>query len=832
MKIIKVISKIILASSLILVILGSGFTLFFGGEIETIIRGKLNDVLQNEITPETEIEFSLLTNFPNASVTLFNLQIEDSYKNSKDTLIYAEEIIINLNIFSLLSKDYSFKNIVLKNAMVNILYNEDGIPNFEILKDNEESSEFEIKDMELINCDLSYFDKKKYQSFKSKIDHLKLGINRSPAKSHIALHGELSLYHIIINDITQNKQNSIKITAEMIMHNDSIIINSPYIIIDKTSFEDVKYMFLKNEYSLNMRCDKQEIKDILLLIPDKFQDIVEGQEINGIISATIKVKKERDNLNPYCEIDFDLNNSEYKLLEHPFHLSEITTKGHFTNGKYQNLESCNLTFKEFSSKKKQGFLNGQFEVNNFNQYHLIANMHSGWELSELSSFMNSSPFKNLKGTLESYIKYDGKLSFDKKIKKYINSSVHDARWKFTGVSFNYKESPLNFIIPESIWEIKNNNVFIKDDDFQISESDIRFTGEINNLILYLMNEKEKIDVKGSVFSEEVKFKQLMTIKDINGEDDETNSEKVLPDWFDADIKFHIDKFNYENFNSTNFDGEIEYNGESLKLYGKKMKMSSLEGKISGDAFYYENKIHDLVLKTNIDLDKINVSEGFKSFNNFGQTFITNKNIKGSATSSIYLQAMWDENYNLFSKSLNVNADLKIEKGELIDFEPMYSLSDYVSLDELKNVKFATLENKIRIEKNKVIIPEMDINSTALHVHVSGIHRFNNKINYNVELLLSDLLSKKMKRKSNRLELKDLKHDHSGKTTVQLKMKGTVDNPRIYINKVKLKTDIVEEIIKEGEEIKDIITEEILDNSDPKEDRIDDSGIEIEWEDEK
>ena len=43
--------------------------------------------------------------------------------------------------------------------MVNILYNEDGIPNFEILKDNEESSEFEIKDMELINCHLSYFDK-------------------------------------------------------------------------------------------------------------------------------------------------------------------------------------------------------------------------------------------------------------------------------------------------------------------------------------------------------------------------------------------------------------------------------------------------------------------------------------------------------------------------------------------------------------------------------------------------------------------------------------------------------------------------------------------------
>ena len=42
---------------------------------------------------------------------------------------------------------------------------------------------------------------------------------------------------------------------------------------------------------------------------------------------------------------------------------------------------------------------------------------------------------------------------------------------------------------------------------------------------------------------------------------------------------------------------------------------------------------------------------------------------------------------------------------------MYNLSDYVSLDELRNVKFA-LENKIRIENEKIIIPEMDINSSA------------------------------------------------------------------------------------------------------------------------
>ena len=73
--------------------------------------------------------------------------------------------------------------------------------------------------------------------------------------------------------------------------------------------------------------------------------------------------------------------------------------------------------------------------------------------------------------------------------------------------------------------------------------------------------------------------------------------------------------------------------------------------------------------------------------------------------------MWDKNYKFYNSSLNINSQLKIENGELIEFEPMYNLSDYVSIEELKNVKFATLENKIRIENERIIIPKMNINST-------------------------------------------------------------------------------------------------------------------------
>ena len=160
-------------------------------------------------------------------------------------------------------------------------------------------------------------------------------------------------------------------------------------------------------------------------------------------------------------------------------------------------------------------------------------------------------------------------------------------------------------------------------------------------------------------------------------------------------------------------------------------MKTLGGNVSGDITLNEDGEHDLVLKSNLEINKINISDGFKSFDNFKQIFITNKNINGIATANIYLQAIWNKDLDFYYPSLHMSSQLRVENGELIKFKPMYSLSDYVSLNELKEVKFATLENKIRIENKRIIIPEMDIRSTALSVHVSGEHNFDNIMDYKV-----------------------------------------------------------------------------------------------------
>ena len=128
MKRLKKILKIFFIIIIIIILLGIGFTFLFGDKIEKIILTKINSKLKKELSL-SEIEFSLFENFPDASVTFSNVLIQESFQNSSDTLLFAEKGIIKLNIFNVISQDYSVNDVVFNKGVINIKYNKNGEEN-------------------------------------------------------------------------------------------------------------------------------------------------------------------------------------------------------------------------------------------------------------------------------------------------------------------------------------------------------------------------------------------------------------------------------------------------------------------------------------------------------------------------------------------------------------------------------------------------------------------------------------------------------------------------------------------------------------------------------
>lgn len=832
MKKLKKISSIFFISIIILILLGIGFTFLFGDKIEEIILNKINLKLKKELSL-SEIEFSLLENFPDASVTFRNIFIQESFENSSDTLLFAEEGIIKLNIFNVISQDYSVNDVGFNKGVINIKYNKNGETNFEILKDSTgENNNFEIDNLDLTNSKFTFSNELEKIYTSSEIENINLSLTKEDEKITYKLNGSLRNDYLIVDEVDYINNKDVSFNSEIKISSDSIFINATNLSIGGVDFKNMNFSYLNSEYLLTLETENEEISNVIFATPKEYQYLYEDHEISGEISANILIRKKNDFGNPYSEINFNLNNSKYKSKTHPFELENISSDCHFDNGNERNFTTTKFHFSDFRSSKKEGYLNGDFTLTNLNKYYLNADIFSSWELAELNDFIEDSPFKNLTGTVSGDINYQGNLSFDSEMSEYFSNSKHKGDLNFNNVYFNYEESELDFVFEKMNWEIDDHNVKISDNDFRVSQSELSFDGNVDNLILYVLDEKDKIGINGKLSSKKMISEELFTITEINNDEEGGVFISVLPTWLDLNISVSVREFWYNNFTSSFFTTNINYDNKNLKLTANEMNMKTLGGNVSGNVIYFENKLHDLVLKSNLEINKINISDGFKSFNNFKQNFITHKNINGTATANIYLQAMWDKNYKFYYPSLHMSSQLKIEDGELIEFKPMYNLSDYVSLEELKEVKFATLENKIRIENEKIIIPEMEMHSTALSVHVSGNHSFNNIMDYKVRLLLSDVLGNKVRES---ISLEEIEHNHEGKTTIQLKMSGHVDEPKISLDKIKLKEDIVKEIIKEGEEVIKIIENKIINKGKPntkeeKEEK-EELDIEIKWDDE-
>ena len=82
---------------------------------------------------------------------------------------------------------------------------------------------------------------------------------------------------------------------------------------------------------------------------------------------------------------------------------------------------------------------------------------------------------------------------------------------------------------------------------------------------------------------------------------------------------------------------------------------------------------------------------------------------------------------------------------------MMKLSKYINVDELRLIRFKTLKNEIFIRDRLVTIPEMAIHSSAFNISVAGQQSFDNVFEYRLNVLLSEVLFNKARKKKKEMD---------------------------------------------------------------------------------
>jgi hypothetical protein len=230
----------------------------------------------------------------------------------------------------------------------------------------------------------------------------------------------------------------------------------------------------------------------------------------------------------------------------------------------------------------------------------------------------------------------------------------------------------------------------------------------------------------------------------------------------------------------------------------------MNGLVNMDAVINVSRHDSIVMSYDATIRRLDIHQLFYEMENFNQDVLTDKNVNGSVSASVQFKSAWSKDLTINPASVKSTCDITIENGELVDFAPIMALSKYLKLKDLRDIRFSTLHNVISIADREIILPQMEIKSSAINIAGSGVHTFDNMIDYKVKLSLSDVLGRKVKDQS---EFGEIEDDGMGHTQLFLTMRGPVDNPKISLDKKAVLEKIKSDISKEKTTLKEIIRQE-------------------------
>jgi hypothetical protein len=300
---------------------------------------------------------------------------------------------------------------------------------------------------------------------------------------------------------------------------------------------------------------------------------------------------------------------------------------------------------------------------------------------------------------------------------------------------------------------------------------------------------------------------------------------AFPDSIIVFANFNAQKFMFGKFEASNVSGDIQYQTKTLRI--SNFSMNSQEGTINSN-INISQKEGLFITHCEANLQRIDISNMFYSFNNFGQTVISSENLGGMISGTVQVTAAWDQLLNPILDSIYLQSEIEINQGEIINYLPLMGLSRFIEVEELKHIRFDRLQTSINISQKTVFISQTDIRSSAISLTGSGEHYFDNSYIYHLQVQLSDILWKKAKKKKpENTEFGYIADNGLGRTTLPLSIKGKDTDFYVSYDKKTARNSFREKVIKEKNELHSLFAPSVESVNTP-EDNQDNNVMQIEW----
>ncbi|TAH40316.1 MAG: hypothetical protein EYC69_10905 [Bacteroidetes bacterium] len=809
-KYLKLTGKIVGLLSLGLLALGFLIGFFYGDDIKKMIIAELNKNLATEIKVE-KFEFSVFRHFPLASVDLEKVMAKGVLKSlPDDTLLYADRISLQFNMAGIFSNNVAIKKIVASNGILNIRLDKEGNNNYHFWKSSGDSTKaspvINLQQILLSHMLIRYQDLKNDQHYFMKANEAELSGQFSDDQFTLTTTADLFMEHLYAGETNYVIRKQVRIRSGLHVNtvDGTYKFDESRVKIAELEFDvsgNIITLGSSTILNLGIKAYEGSLESFLSMLPVEYVKYFSEYRSKGKFMCTIGIEGKAGSGNiPAVQVEFSIRNGSITPKESSVSLSKVELNGSFRNRGITG--KSELVIPQLSAELGGNAIKADLRLDNLSDPFLSMHASASLDLANVRHFISMDTLVSLNGGLKFNIAFAGKV---KDVQSYSIGQQYKVQSsgniELSNVNFVLKFNPLEYKNIQARLSLQDNNINVESLSGNISSSDLKLSGTFINFVNFVFIPNQAAEFNAKLSSKLLNLDELLSDKS-NSDNDTSYIMKFNPRLL-SHLDVSIGNLKFRQFSASRLQGKILL--ERQVISGKNLTFAAMNGMVFMDAKINASRKDSILMSCEATISSLDVTQLFSQLENFGQSTMTDKNVKGKINADIQFTSSWTTSLTVNPAKVRALADITISNGELLNFIPIQALAKYIKVPDLNNIKFSTIKNQISISDRKIFIPSMEINSTALNLTASGVHDFDNIVDYRLSLLLSDVLGKNARQ--NNSEFGEIEDDGLGRTKLLLSMKGPIDNPRFGYDRKgaseKLKTDLA----KEKQTMKAILKEE-------------------------
>ena len=805
----KKILKIIGIILLLLVASLFAIPIFFQGKIKEKIIQVINEKVDAKVS-FAEADLSLFKNFPNATVNIQNLVIINKTPFEGDTLISLGTVDLKMSVKELFKGENEaiiIDGISSKNGLINIIFNKDGVGNYDIaLKDSKPTNNstskplaLNIQNYKIENFQFRYFDED--SKIKMVIDSLNHEGTGDFAASKLDLNTK-STAKVSLDMDKVNYMNKVPLTLDAVLgidlENNKYTFKENKALVNQLPLEFDGFIQLVDagqQYDLKFKTPTSSFKNFLGIIPAAYASSLDNVKTTGdFIVAGFAKGLYSETTVPKFNVDIKSNNASFKYPNLPKSVqnividTKIINETGILNDTYVNLD-------KLSFQIDQDVFSAKATIKNLTENAVVDAMLKGTiNLANLSKAYPIKLDKPLSGILKANV-----------ITKFDMASVEKSEYQKIDNAGNMSLSDFKYV-DENGKTLNISNALVQFDPSQVNlnafnastgKSDLSVTGVLENFYGFIFK-NQNLQGNFSLSSNQLEVSDFMTPSTSTTATTAKPTDAMkIPAFLDCTLTAKANTVLYDNLTLKNVSGKLIVKDEKLTMDNVK---TSIFGGTIGLNGAVSTKGKTPTFAMDLGLNQVNIAESFTQLDLLKKLAPLAGIINGKLNSTIKLNGNLNE---------SMSPDLKTLTGDLLgqllsttvnadNSTLLTALGNNLKFIDVSKLNLNDLKAAITFKDGKVNVKPFNIKYKDIQATIGGTHGFDQVMNYNVKF---DVPAKYLGSEANELIAKLTPADAAKFENIPINaiLTGSFSSPKISTDIKTAVTNLTNQLVQQQKE---------------------------------